>query len=124
MGYFKYPVMSKAPGCSSDLNTYLRGWIGYFRLVDTPSVLQLLDEWLRRSLRMCLLKQWKKSKTKRRNLVAQGIPVDWTSLISGSRKGWRLANTPQVNKALGFAYWQNQGLFSLLEMYRNLRGAS
>jgi group II intron reverse transcriptase/maturase len=108
-----------------DLNTYLRGWVGYFRLADTPSILQHLDEWLRRRLRMCLLKQWKKSKTKRRNLVALGIPNDWAMLISGSRKGyWRLANTPQVNKALGLAYWRNQGLFSLVEMYRNLRGAS
>ena len=29
-----------------------------------------------------------------------------------------------LNKALGLAYWQNQGLFSLLEMYRSLRGTS
>jgi group II intron reverse transcriptase/maturase len=108
-----------------DLNTYLRGWVGYFRLADTPSVLQSLEEWLRRCLRMCLLKQWKKPKAKKRNLVAQGIPAEWAGCISGSRKGyWRLANTPQVNKALGFPYWRNQGLFSLVEMYRSLRGAS
>lgn len=108
-----------------DLNTYLKGWIGYFRLADTPSVLQSLDEWIRRRLRMCLLKQWKKPRTKRRNLVALGIPDDWAMLISGSRKGyWRLANTPQVNKALGFAYWRSQGLLSLTEMYRGLRSAS
>jgi hypothetical protein len=37
-------------------------------------------------------------------------------LISSSRKGyWRLAMTPQLNKALGLAYWRNQGLFSLAE---------
>nr|WP_242832424.1 group II intron maturase-specific domain-containing protein [Desulfosporosinus orientis] len=28
-------------------------------MVDTLSVLQALDEWIRRRLRMCLLKQWK-----------------------------------------------------------------
>lgn len=108
-----------------DLNTYLQGWIGYFRLADTPSILQSLDEWVRRRLRMCLLKQWKKSQTKLRNLVAKGIPSDWAGRISCSRKGyWRLSNTPQVNKALGLAYWQDQGLISLTETYRNLRGAS
>jgi group II intron reverse transcriptase/maturase len=107
------------------LNTYLRGWVGYFRLADTPSILQDLDKWTRRRLRMCLLKQWKKPRTKRRNLVAQGIPEKWAGCISGSRKGyWRLANTPQVNKALGFPYWKDQGLFSLLETYRSLRGTS
>jgi len=106
-----------------DLNTYLRGWIGYFRLADTPSILQHLDEWLRRRLRMCMLKQWKKPRTKRRKLVALGIPDDWALLISSSRKGyWRLALSPQVSKALGLAYWRNQGLFSLTEMYRSLRG--
>lgn len=107
------------------LNAYLRGWIGYFRLADTPSILHHLDEWIRRRLRMCLLKQWKKPRTKRRNLVALGIPNDWAMLISSSRKGyWRLSMTPQVNKALGFPYWGNQGLLSLTEMYRSLRGAS
>ena len=79
-----------------DLNTYLRGWVGYFRLADTPSVLNSLDEWIRRRLRICLLKQWKKPGTKRRELVALGIPDEWATLISSSRKGyWRLANTPR-----------------------------
>jgi hypothetical protein len=104
------------------LNIYLRGWIGYFRLADTPTVLKELDEWVRRRLRMCLLKQWKKPATKRRNLAALGLPEDWARLISGSRKGyWRLAHTPQVNKALGLAYWRGQGLTSLVEWYHELR---
>ncbi|WP_370297808.1 group II intron maturase-specific domain-containing protein [Ammoniphilus sp. YIM 78166] len=77
------------------------GWSGYFRLADTRSVFKALDEWIRRRLRACLLKQWKKPVTKRRNLVRLGIPKDWASLISRSRKGhWRLEKTQQVNKAL------------------------
>lgn len=70
---------------------------------------------------MCLLKQWKKPRTKRRNLVALRIPEDWAILISSSRKKyWRLAKTPQVNKALGLAYWRSQELTSLVERYRYL----
>lgn len=104
------------------LNVYLMGWMGYYRPIDTPSVLQRLDEWIRRRMRMCLLKQWKKPATRRRNLVALGIPEEWARNISGSRKGyWRLANTPQVNKALGLAYWRNQGLISLVARYKELR---
>jgi RNA-directed DNA polymerase len=107
------------------LNTYLQGWGGYFRLADTRSVFQSLDEWTRRRLRMCLLKQWKKPKTKRKNLIALGIPRDWATLISGSRKGyWRLAKSPQINKALGIAYWQKQGLKSLVERYDALRSTT
>jgi group II intron reverse transcriptase/maturase len=107
------------------LRQYLRGWMGYFQLIETPSILQGLDEWIRRRLRMCLLKQWKKPQTKRRKLVALKIPEEWAKKISGSRKGyWRLSNTPQVNKALGLAYWRDQGLISLSETYRALRQLS
>jgi len=98
------------------LNKYLRGWIGYFKLAETPSVLKSLERWIRRRLRACLLKQWKRPRTKRKRLVALGIPEDWAKDISGSRKSyWRLSNTPQVNKALGSTYWRNQGLVSLTD---------
>jgi group II intron reverse transcriptase/maturase len=107
------------------LNTYLNGWSGYFRIADTKSVFQSLDEWTRRRLRMCLLKQWKKPKTKRKNLVSLGIPREWAILISCSRKGhWRLANSPQVNKALGLTYWQAQGLTSLVVRFNELRSTT
>lgn len=104
------------------LNQYLNGWSGYFRIADTRSVFQGLDEWLRRRLRMCLLKQWKKPQTKKRKLISLGIPADLARNISGSRKGyWRLANTPQMNRALGLAYWQSQGLTSLVARFDEIR---
>jgi len=107
------------------LNTYVIGWVGYFKLADTRSVFYTLDEWVRRRLRMCYLKQWKKPKSKKRNLVALGLPKEWASLISGSRKGnWRLSNTPQVNKALGLAFWREQGLKSLVEQYDYIRSTT
>jgi RNA-directed DNA polymerase len=104
------------------LNEYLNGWSGYFRIADTRSVFQGLDEWLRRRLRMCLLKQWKKPQNKRMRLISLGIPANLARNISRSRKGyWRLANTPQLNKALGLAYWRDQGLTSLVVRFDELR---
>lgn len=44
------------------LNQYLIGWCGYFALADTKSVFKELDGWIRRRLRMCLWKNWKKTK--------------------------------------------------------------
>ena len=97
-----------------NLNIYLRGWMGYFRLAETPSVFRELDEWIRRRLRMCMLKQWKNPKTTRRELIKLGISTESAKKIGGSRKGyWHLAFTPQLNKALGLRYWETQGLFSL-----------
>jgi len=98
------------------LNAYLLGWSGYFGIAETKRVFQDLEEWIRRRLRMCLLKQWKRGKTKLRNLVKLGIPEDWGGCLAFSRKKyWRLANTPQINKALGLAYWREQGLVSLVD---------
>jgi group II intron reverse transcriptase/maturase len=98
------------------LNAYLLGWSGYFGISETKRVFQDLDEWIRRRLRMCLLKQWKRCKTKLRNLAKLGIPEDWGGCLAFSRKKyWRLANTPQINKALGLAYWREQGLISLVD---------
>ncbi|MCX5913740.1 MAG: hypothetical protein NTV04_17605 [Deltaproteobacteria bacterium] len=40
-----------------ELQEYLRGWSGYFRLVETLSVLRDLDSWIRRRLRCFVAKQ-------------------------------------------------------------------
>ena len=103
------------------LNAYLLGWSGYFGIIQTKSVLQELDEWIRRRLRMCLLRQWKQCKTKLTNLVSLGIVKKWAGCIAFSRKQyWRLAKTPQINKALGLAYWREQGLISLVDRYYDM----
>ncbi len=97
-----------------ELNQYLRGWMGYFKLAVTRSIFEQLDGWIRRRLRMCLLKQWKRGRTRVRELMALGIPRGKAIKIGGSRKGyWRLSSTPQINIALGLEYFQSRGLFSL-----------
>lgn len=97
-----------------NLNQYLRGWMGYFKLAETPSTFKKLEGWIRRRLRMCLLKQWKRGRTRCRELMALGIPSEEAAKIGGSRKGyWRLSLTPQINIALGLKYFESQGLFSL-----------
>jgi hypothetical protein len=49
------------------------GWVEYFKLANMKSVLKDLDEWLRRRIRLCFWKQWKKIKTKYNNLIKLGI---------------------------------------------------
>lgn len=103
------------------LNTYLRGWMGYFALADMSAFLDDLEGWLRRRLRLCLWKQWKRSRTRLRELRALGLP-DWVCWeFAMSRKGyWRLASGP-LNRALSTAYWRAQGLMSLADCYTRLR---
>ncbi len=42
------------------LKEYIRGWIGYYHLAEMRQLLVRADEWLRRRIRMCIWKAWKK----------------------------------------------------------------
>ena len=107
------------------LNQYLIGWCGYFALADTKSIFETLDGWIRRRLRMCLWKNWKKPRTKVRNLIRLGVP-DWMAYEWGNtRKSyWRISNSPILNRTLGNSYWSNQRLKSLQARYEILRHSS
>ncbi|WP_374963429.1 group II intron reverse transcriptase/maturase [Lysinibacillus sp. RS5] len=107
------------------LNQYLIGWCGYFSLADTKSIFESLDGWIRRRLRMCLWKNWKKPRTKVRNLIRLGVP-DWKAYEWGNtRKSyWRISKSPILHRTLGNSYWSNQGLKSLQARYEILRYSS
>ncbi len=54
-----------------------------------------LDEWLRRRIRMCFWKQWKKIKTKHDNLKKLGINENKAWEYANTRKSyWRISNSP------------------------------
>jgi hypothetical protein len=104
------------------VNRLVQGWMSYYRLADTPSVFQELDEWLRHRLRQLLWKRWKRPKTRYRELVARGVPTFSAREAAGSGKGpWRLSASPPVHQALNNAYWRAQGLLSFSDRYQQLR---
>jgi group II intron reverse transcriptase/maturase len=103
------------------INRQVVGWVGYFRLADTPSVFQELDEWLRRRLRQLVWKRWKRGKTRWRELVKLGVPPTMAGLGAVGKSPWRMAASPVVNMALSNAYFHRQGLVSMAERYRQLR---
>lgn len=41
------------------LNSFMKGWIGYFRYAHMQEKLKKLDVWIRRRLRYCIWKHWK-----------------------------------------------------------------
>ena len=55
-----------------ELRLYIQGWINYFGLSEYYRPLPGLDEWIRRRLRMCYLKQWRRPRTRIRNLINLG----------------------------------------------------
>ena len=104
------------------LNRYLIGWLGYYQLAETPSIFKKLDAWIRRRLRMIRWKEWKKVKTKYKNLIKCGIKKGKAWEWANTRKAyWRVAKSPILHRALGDQHWSDQGLKSLLYRYQTLR---
>src|ERR1051325_1918386 len=80
---------------SEELTRYLRGWLGYFGKCQTPSVLQGLEQWLRRRLRSVIWKQWKRGSVRFAELRKRGVGKDLAAQTAGSAHGpWRLAKNP------------------------------
>ena len=101
------------------LNRYLMGWIGYFRLASAKNHCERFDQWIRRRLRMCLWKQWKRVRTRIRELRALGVP-EWAAfMMANSRRGaWEMSRN--TNNALPTSYWEAKGLKSLLSRFLGL----
>lgn len=94
------------------------GWINYFSIANMKATLKGLDKWLRRRIRMCFWKQWKKTKTKYENLIKVGVPKYKAWQYANTRKNyWRISNSPVLNKSLPNKYLKEIGLVSMTEIY-------
>ena len=94
------------------------GWINYFKLADMKGLMSRIDEWLRRRIRMCYWKQWKKISTKFNNLKKLGIPKDKAWEFANTRKSyWRTAKSPILHRSITNTKLKKNGLVSLLEIY-------
>lgn len=96
------------------INQLIQGWGNYFKVGDIKSYAEDIDKHTRRRLRACLWKQWKKIKTKYKNLRKLGISRENARKSANTRKGyWRNSRNPVINAALSNKYWRQLGLKSL-----------
>ncbi|MFC0275052.1 group II intron reverse transcriptase/maturase [Metabacillus herbersteinensis] len=99
------------------LNQLIQGWGNYFKVGDLKKYAMKLDAHIRRRLRACRWKEWKKVSTKYKNLVKLGISKEEAWKNANSRKSyWRMSNTPILDSALNNKYWKRLGLKSLLKV--------
>lgn len=104
------------------LNEITTGWINYFKLADMKSKLVELDKWIRRRLRACVWKTWKKISTRFQNLKKLGVPKDKAWEFANTRKGyWRISKSPILNKTITNQRLINHGFKSLSSQYHKLR---
>jgi RNA-directed DNA polymerase len=94
-----------------ELRRYVVGWLNYFGLSDTYTALLELAEWVRRRVRLYYWKQWKQPRTRRRHLLALGIPREEVHMASRSRKGyWRMSANSILQRALTNRWLHEQGV--------------
>jgi len=93
---------------------FIRGWINYFGIANCYQLCCDLDHWIRRRVRMAYWRQWRKPRTKVRNLMRLGVHVQTAVACGITSKGpWRSSKTPGINQALSLAYLKQAGLVTL-----------
>jgi RNA-directed DNA polymerase len=104
------------------LTPLLRGWLNYFRLAEVKETFEVLDQWIRRKLRVVLWRHWKKRTARFRTLMRLGLDRDRAWQSSGNGRGpWWNAGSPHMNAALPRAYFGRLGLFSLVDQMQRQR---
>jgi group II intron reverse transcriptase/maturase len=99
------------------LNWLVTGWVNYFRIADMKGVATELDKWIRRRIRMCYWKQWKKIGTRYHNLKKLGIDKWKAWEWANNRKGcWRISKSFILSKSLTNKYLEDEGFLSLTKV--------
>ena len=94
------------------------GWINYYGIAKCKGIVAQLDKWIKQRLRMCIWKQWKKVKTRYKNLKKLGLNHYQAIKFANTRKGyWRVANSAILNTTLTNQFFNDLGLKSLTRQY-------
>ncbi|MCL1914051.1 MAG: group II intron reverse transcriptase/maturase [Eubacteriaceae bacterium] len=78
---------------AAELKQYTDGWLNYYGIADSRSVIGMINKWIRRRLRMYIWKQWKTVKKRHKSLLALGAT---------KQEAWKWANTSK-------SYWRTSG---------------
>lgn len=119
-------LTSRSNGVGNDdramkLRRYIMGWINYFKIADMKSLLQTIDEWMRRRIRMIYWKQWKRVKTKFERLKSLGVHEQKAWEYANTRKSyWRTSNSPVLSKSLNNTTIKGLGYLFFSDYYRQV----
>jgi len=116
-------VTRRCPGISIEsriirLREYAQGWMGHYGCGLKYDDAVALEGWIRRRLRMCYWKQWRKPRRRIGQLVKLGVSKREAIQLGLSRKGyWRLSMTLGTNMGLSNAHFEEIGLISLRTLW-------
>jgi RNA-directed DNA polymerase len=107
------------------LRRVLRGWVAYYRLAEVKASFEMLDQWIRRKLRCILWRQWKRPRTRLKELVRRGLdPARARASAMNGHGPWYNAGASHMNQAVPTRTLRAMGWCSLLQEYRRLQCVS
>ena len=99
----------------------LQGWVGYFHIVPIMSLFSDMNKWIRRRVRSCYWKQWRRLRTRIAKLRKLGVREHEAVTHGVSSKGpWVMSASQTVHQTLSIDYLTEQGLVSLSEIWTKL----
>jgi len=120
-------LTSRSNGWGNDyrklkLKQFITGWVQYFKLAEMKTLLHNIDEWLRHRIRVVIWKQWKKPKTKYKNLRKLGICHNGAYKVANTSKGyWRAVEGVIMQTALTTDRLRQSGYTFFSEYYLKAR---
>jgi len=100
------------------LKQKLQGWINYFRIANMKTIAKELDQWLRRRIRLCIWKQWKRVRTRFKELKKRGLSKQKAWEYANTRRSyWRISKSPIMSIAYKDKDLENLGLISITKYY-------
>lgn len=97
-----------------ELNQYLRGWIGYFRIQEFRYLFRDLDAWIRSRLRSMQLKKWKKFQ---RIMIKSGFEPHSAVRTWVKMNRWQSVMRPEVRFVMTLEWFRRCGAYILARLY-------
>jgi RNA-directed DNA polymerase len=101
-----------------ELNVYLRGWVGYFRIQEFRILFRDLDGWIRSRLRSMQLKKWKNPRKFQRMMIRSGCKPHEAHRVWVKMNRWQSVMRKEVRFVMNLQWLRRQGLIFLHDFTR------
>ena len=96
-----------------ELNKYLQGWIGYFKIQEFKYLFRDLDAWIRSRLRSTQLKKWKNPRKFQRIMIKAGFAPDEAHRVWIKMDRWQSVMRRPVRFVMTLDWFRERGLLFL-----------
>jgi RNA-directed DNA polymerase len=106
----------------TQLSQIVRGWVNYFLLADGKRNMEILDGLMCARIRIILWHQWKRPKTRMRNLLKLGVDKGKAYMWANSSKGpCRIGHSPIMQTTVKYQWLDKNGLLRFYRHYHQCK---